>query len=62
MDPSPHIPTHTETEPLTECVELRLTETERIEYKKCAERCGMSLATWIRDRLAEVAKREAKEG
>ena len=38
-----------------------LTDEERIEYQKAAERCGQSLAEWIRQRLAEAAKREAKE-
>ena len=42
-------------------VEIRLTDSERIGYQKEAERCGQSLAEWIRQRLAEAAKREAKE-
>jgi hypothetical protein len=39
-----------------------LTDAERIEYQKAAERCGLSLVAWIRSRLYEAAKREAKEG
>jgi hypothetical protein len=42
-------------------VELYLPESERIEFQKCAERCGMSLSEWMRDRLNEALKREAKE-
>jgi hypothetical protein len=42
-------------------VQLPLTDEERIEYQKAAERCGQSLAEWIRQRLTEAAKREAKE-
>jgi adenosylcobinamide amidohydrolase len=43
-------------------VVLCLADYERIEFQKAAERCGLSLAAWIRDRLKECAKREAKEG
>jgi predicted HicB family RNase H-like nuclease len=42
-------------------VEIRLTDSERITYQKEAERCGQSLGEWIRQRLAQAAKREAKE-
>ncbi len=42
-------------------VPLTLSESERIEFQKCAERCGLSLAEWMRDRLNEALKREAKE-
>ena len=41
--------------------ELALTDSERITYQKAAERCGLSLVEWIRDRLNRAAKREAKE-
>lgn len=49
-----------ENEPVC-AVELPLPESERIEFQKCAERCGMTLAQWMRDRLNEALKREAKE-
>jgi hypothetical protein len=42
-------------------VHVPLSETERIELKKCAERCGLSLVEWMRDRLLLAAKREAKD-
>jgi predicted DNA-binding protein (UPF0251 family) len=42
-------------------VPIRLTDTERINYQKAAERCGLSLSQWIRERLDRAAKREAKE-
>ena len=44
-----------------EVIEIRLTDIERIEYQKAAERCGLSLEQWIREQLAEAAKRQAKE-
>jgi hypothetical protein len=44
-----------------ETIEIRLTDGERIEYQKAAERCGLSLADWIHDRLDEALRREAKE-
>jgi hypothetical protein len=45
-----------------EFVQFCLTDLERIEFQKAAERCGLSLAAWMRDRLNECAKREAKDG
>ena len=42
-------------------VVLCLADYERIEFQKAAERCGLSLAAWIRDRLKECAKRESKD-
>jgi len=44
-----------------EILSLPLTDAERIEYQKAAERCGLSITAWIRSRLHEAAKREAKE-
>jgi hypothetical protein len=44
-----------------EVLALPLTDAERIDYQKAAERCGLSLTAWIRSRLHEAAKREAKE-
>jgi hypothetical protein len=46
-----------------ECsITFRVTEAERIDYQKSAERCGQSLGEWIRERLSRAAEREAKEG
>ena len=42
-------------------VTLLLTSGERIEFQKQAERCGLTLADWMLDRLREAARREAKE-
>ncbi|MEX2026586.1 MAG: hypothetical protein WEH44_04785 [Pirellulaceae bacterium] len=42
-------------------VTVTLAESERIEFQKCAERCGLSLSEWMRDRLNEALRREAKE-
>jgi hypothetical protein len=44
-----------------EIIQVYVRDTERIEYQKAAERSGLSLAAWIRDRLHEALKREAKE-
>jgi predicted HicB family RNase H-like nuclease len=41
---------------------VRLTDAEREEYGQAAERAGMSVSEWIRDRLAKAAKREAQKG
>jgi hypothetical protein len=38
-----------------------MTDAERINYQKAAERCGQSLSEWIRERLDRAAKREAKD-
>ena len=42
-------------------VPVALTDSERIEYQKIAERCGLSLAEWIAEQLRLSARREAKE-
>jgi hypothetical protein len=42
-------------------VPVALTDSERIEYQKIAERCGLSLAEWIAEQLRLAARREAKE-
>jgi hypothetical protein len=44
-----------------EMVPIVLSDSERIEYQKIAERCGLSLAEWIAEQLRLAAKREAKE-
>jgi hypothetical protein len=45
----------------SDTIALKVTDTERINYQKAAERCGLSLAEWMRDRLNTAAQREAKE-
>jgi hypothetical protein len=50
-----------EQRPNGDLLPLPLTDAERIEYQKAAERCGLSLTAWICSRLHEIAKREAKE-
>ncbi len=42
-------------------VPIRMTDTERIEYQKAAERSGLSLSEWVRTQLNRAAKRQAKE-
>jgi predicted HicB family RNase H-like nuclease len=38
-----------------------MTDAERIEYQKAAERSGLSLSEWVRAQLNRAAKRQAKE-
>jgi hypothetical protein len=52
---------HQKTGEQTQTLPIPTTDSERIEFQKAAERCGLSLADWIRDRLLQAAKREAKE-
>jgi predicted HicB family RNase H-like nuclease len=42
-------------------VPIRMTDSERIEYQKAAERSGLSLSEWARAQLNRAAKRQAKE-
>ena len=42
-----------------ERVELRLHPADKAAWLKLAERAGMTLSAWIRDRLDKAAKREA---
>lgn len=41
-------------------VPIRLTNAEKATYQQAADRAGLSLSVWIRDRLDKAAKREAK--
>jgi hypothetical protein len=40
--------------------QIRLSDAERAEYQAAAERAGVALAEWMRDRLSKAAKRESK--
>lgn len=40
--------------------QMRLTDSERKDYQRAAERAELSLSEWIRDRLNKAAKRESK--
>lgn len=53
----PTIPPH---ERLTERIEVRATEADRVELEKAAEIAELSLSDWIRDRLQAAAKRELR--
>lgn len=41
-------------------VPIRMTDTEKVEYKRAAKRAKLTLSEWIRDRLGKAAKRESK--
>ena len=40
--------------------QIRLTDAERASYEQAAQRAGVSLAAWMRERLNKAAKRESK--
>src|SRR5690348_10797301 len=40
--------------------QIRLSDDERGEFQYAAERAGLPLAQWMRDRLSKAAKRESK--
>lgn len=44
--------------PLDEYIELRVSESEKKAFREAAERSGLPMATWIRQRLRRVAIRE----
>lgn len=46
--------------PMGKVFQIRLSESERSDYQQAADRAGMKLAAWVRDRLTKSAKREAK--
>lgn len=39
---------------------VRLTVSERAEYELAAARAGMTVSSWIRDRLGKAAKRKSR--
>lgn len=39
---------------------IRLTDSERTDYQNAADRAGVQLSEWVRDRLTKAAKRESK--
>lgn len=47
--------------PLDEYIELRVTEAEKRAFRDAAERSGLPLATWMRQRLRNVAARELEK-
>lgn len=40
--------------------QIRLSDAEKADYQKAAERAGVPLAEWMRARLNSAAKRESK--
>jgi predicted DNA binding CopG/RHH family protein len=47
--------------PLDEYIELRVTESEKKAFRDAAGRSGIPMATWIRERLRNVAIRELEK-
>lgn len=52
-------PTKEPAERLAAIVQFRMTEAERDECERAAERAGVTFSAWIRDRLLRAAKRES---
>ena len=46
--------------PLGRVVQIRLSSEEREAYQVAADRAGVALSAWMRDRLTAAAKREAR--
>ena len=47
--------------PLDEYIELRVTTAEKLAFRDAAEYTGIPLATWMRERLRQIAARELKK-
>jgi predicted HicB family RNase H-like nuclease len=61
MEKRPGRPTRDPGGEASKIVPIRMTDAERINYQKAAERSGKSLSEWVRDQLNRAAKRQAKE-
>jgi uncharacterized protein (DUF1778 family) len=44
----------------SEIVAVRMTQDERAQCQHAADRAGVKLSAWMRDRLLRAAKRESK--
>ena len=60
MDRKPGRPPRDPSEGASKIVPIRMTEAEQQRYQQAAERAGVSLSEWARDRLDKAAKRESK--
>jgi predicted HicB family RNase H-like nuclease len=60
MENKPGRPPRDRAEGASKIVPIRMTEAERQRYQQAAERAGVSLSEWARDRLDKAAKRESK--
>jgi uncharacterized protein (DUF1778 family) len=45
----------------TEAIEIRVQPTEKLAFREAAELAGISLSSWMRERLRHVAIRELRE-
>lgn len=41
-------------------IPVRFTTAEKAEYQRAAEKTGLTLSEWVRDRLNRAAKRDAR--
>lgn len=53
-------PPKTEEERADERLELRVVTSDKVSWQDAADRAGMKLSAWIRDRLEKAAKWEAR--
>ena len=54
-------PPKTDEERADERLELRLVAADKLAWQEAADRAGLKLSAWIRDRLDKAAKREARQ-
>jgi uncharacterized protein (DUF1778 family) len=45
----------------TEYIEMRVEQSEKQTFRDAAEAAGMSMSTWIRDRLRRTARKELQD-
>ena len=55
-------PPKTDEERALERIELRVVTADKVSWQEAADRAGMKLSAWIRDRLEKAAKRESRSG
>lgn len=54
-------PTIDPTVKLNERIELRLSDSEKKEFKAASALSGMPMTTWMRDRLMRIARKELRK-
>lgn len=42
-------------------LQVRLKDREYSDFQDAAEQCGLDLSAWVRERLIQAARKEAKE-
>ncbi len=60
MDTKRGRPPKTEEERAAERLEIRIATADKVSWQEAADRAGMKLSAWIKDRLEKAAKREIR--